>query len=72
MSSRSLSVSQFVSTAEAATIIGCTDGRVRQMVRAGDITGVVRMSPRVVLIPRKQAEKIRDNPPLRSIRRHSA
>lgn len=65
-------LSKYISTSEAAEIIGVTDGRVRQMIRAGDIPGVIQLSPRATLIPRKQAEKLRDNPPLRSSRRVSA
>jgi len=56
------SVANFVTTTQAAKIIGCTDSRVRQLVRAGMINGVVKVGPRAVLIPRKEAEKLRDHP----------
>jgi excisionase family DNA binding protein len=55
-------VADFITTTQAAAIIGCTDSRVRQLVRAGMIPGVVKAGPRAVLIPRRQAEKLRDHP----------
>lgn len=49
-------VSKFVSVSTAATIIGCTDGRVRQLLRSGELPGE-KLGERLWLIRRKDAEK---------------
>jgi excisionase family DNA binding protein len=48
--------SKFVTVEAAAELIGCTDGRVRQLLRNGDLPGE-KLSERVWLILRKDAEK---------------
>jgi excisionase family DNA binding protein len=55
-------VGQFVSVSEAAEILGCTDGRIRQMLRAGEIEGI-KLNERAWAIPKKAAEKAAKNTP---------
>jgi excisionase family DNA binding protein len=52
----------FLTVAQAAEVIGCTEGRVRQLIREGKISGIQELSERIRLIPRSQAEKLRDIP----------
>lgn len=56
-------VQDFVNVQEAAAIIGCTDGRIRQMLLDGTMQGV-KANERAWLIPRKivdrEARKRRD------------
>lgn len=47
---------------EAATIIGCTEGRVRQMLRDGTISGK-KANERAWLIPKSEANRIADSQP---------
>lgn len=54
-------VADMLTTTQAAKIIGCTDSRVRQLVRAGLIPHV-KVGPRAVLISQQEAEKMRDKP----------
>lgn len=51
----------FINVEEAAKIIGCTPGRVHQLLRSGDIPGQ-KLSERAWVILRKDAEKIAANP----------
>ena len=57
-----VAIQGYVSAQEAAEIIGCTDGRVRQMVRSGEIKGAVRAGKWAYLIPVTEAERIKDAP----------
>lgn len=52
----------YYGVADAAETIGCTVGRMRQLIRAGDID-YVEVSPRVCLIPEAEVERLRDNKP---------
>lgn len=49
-------IADYVSPAEAASIIGCTDGRVYQMLRDRDFRDLIPIGKRV-LISRKEAER---------------
>jgi len=53
--------SVFVSAEEAADIMGCTAGRVRQMLRAGDLEGH-KVSERAWIVNRESAEKHAEKP----------
>lgn len=53
---------EYLNTQEAAEVIGVTDGNVRQMLRDGRIKGK-KLGPRAWAIPRKEAIRVRDNPP---------
>lgn len=50
----------FLTVAQAAAVIGCTDGRVRQLIRDKVIKGVQELSERIRLVPKSEAEKVRD------------
>lgn len=54
-----MTVEQFVNAREAAAIIGCTDGRVRQLLLSGELEGV-KANERAWLILRCEAERMRD------------
>ncbi len=47
---------------EAAVVIGVTTGRVRQMLLDGTLKGI-KANRRAWLVPKKEAEKLRDNRP---------
>jgi hypothetical protein len=47
------------SVAEAATIIGCTEGRVRQLLRSQEMRGI-KVNERAWLVEVKDAERVRD------------
>lgn len=47
---------------DAAKVIGCSVGRLHQLIRNDEVSGVVRFGPRQIVIPRKAVEAIRDNP----------
>ena len=49
-----------LSVAEAAEVIGCTDGRVRQLLGEGRIEGE-KIGERVWVVSRKSAENYRDS-----------
>ena len=49
-------------TKQAAAFIGCTPNRVRQLVRANKIKGIVDYGQRAQLIPEPSAKQIRDKP----------
>lgn len=51
----------FLTPTEAATVIGCTDGRVRQLLRDGKLIGQ-KIGERMWLIPADEARKMRDLP----------
>ena len=55
-------VGQFVSVNEAAHILGCTDGRIRQMLREGILDGL-KLNAKAWAIPRKAVEKAAKNTP---------
>ena len=48
---------QFVTLREAAEMVNLTTGRLRQMLRAGELTGQ-KAGPRLWIIPRREAEKL--------------
>lgn len=50
-------VSDFLNVAEAAEIIGCTDSRVRQMLRNGILSGM-KANERAWLIPSEEAKRV--------------
>lgn len=54
--------SDYVSPTAAAKIIGCTDGRVYQMLRAGVFRDKIPVGERRVLIARREVEKIANSP----------
>jgi len=49
-------IDRFCSVEEAAEIIGCTDGRVRQLLRAGELDGK-KVSERAWVVVRASAVK---------------
>ena len=51
----------FVSVDEAAEIMGCTTGRVRQMLRSGDLEGH-KVSERAWIVNRVSAENNAEKP----------
>ena len=51
---------EYVSTQEAATIIGVTVGRVSQLRRSGELRAI-QVDNRTWLIPRGEAEKVAKN-----------
>lgn len=56
-----MDIAEFVNVEEAADIIGCTGGRIRQMLtREKCIGGAVKINQRAWLIPRQEAERLRD------------
>lgn len=57
-----VAIQGYVSTQEAAEIIGCTDARVRQLVKGRAIKGAIRVGQRMFLIPATEAERIKENP----------
>lgn len=57
----SMSFNDFFTTTEAAAFIGCSDGRVRQLIRDGEIDAE-KAGPRMWLISKDEAEKIKKNP----------
>ena len=55
-------ISDYVRPPRAAEIIGCTPGRVYQMLRAGDFSDTIKVDESTTLISRREAEKIAQNP----------
>lgn len=51
---------KFLSVEEAANYIGCTSGRVRQMLRNGDIQGQ-KVHERSWIVPESEAAKVKEN-----------
>lgn len=49
-------VGQFISVTEAAVILGCTPGRVRQMLRADDLPGM-KLNEKAWALRRSDVEK---------------
>jgi excisionase family DNA binding protein len=47
---------------EAAAVVGCTPGRIRQMLGDGTLKGI-KANGRAWLVPKKEAEKLRDHRP---------
>jgi hypothetical protein len=54
-----MALENYVNVQEAAAIIGCTDGRVRQMLLDGKMIGV-KANERAWMIDKTEAERIRD------------
>jgi hypothetical protein len=46
----------------AADYMGCTDSRIRQLVKSG-VLSVIEISPRIRLVPEGELKKDRENPP---------
>jgi hypothetical protein len=61
MSTMSLPAKPFVSVAEAAEIIGCSPGRVRQLLIDGTLTGQ-KLNERAWAVERKSAEAFAKTP----------
>ena len=61
---RMVDLAEFVQPKQAAVIIGCTDGRVYQMLREGDFEekDLIRFGEKPRLIRRKAVEKIANEP----------
>lgn len=55
-------IHDYISVPTAAEIIGCTEGRVRQLIYSGDIDAV-KANEKAWLVLRKSAEKRAKNPP---------
>jgi excisionase family DNA binding protein len=58
----SVAIQGYLTTQEAAEFIGCTDSRIRQMVRAKELRGIVQVGKKTYLIPTSEAERVRENP----------
>jgi len=58
----SVPTSSFVSVQEAADLIGITDGRVRQLLRSGELRGH-KVNERAWIIPMDEVERFRKLPP---------
>lgn len=54
-------IDEYVTVADAAKIIGCTVGRVRQLIYAGKLTAR-KISANAWLVLRSTAAKVADNP----------
>lgn len=54
-------LNDYLAPTDAAQLIGCTPGRVYQMLRNGDFSDVVRFGKRC-LIGRKEAQKVANTP----------
>ncbi len=52
----------YISPATAADLIGCTKGRVYQMLRGGDFNDLIPVGKNRYLISRKEIEKVAKNP----------
>lgn len=61
-------LSEFCNVADAAKIIGCTDGRVRQLLLAGELRGR-KINDRAWLVEIADAERVRDIEPGRGMPR---
>ena len=48
---------QFLALKDAAELVGLTTGRLRQMLRAGELVGE-KLAPRLWVIPRHEVEKL--------------
>jgi hypothetical protein len=55
-------LADYVEPAKAAEIIGCTDGRVYQKLRAGEFSDVIPIGKNRFLIARRECEKMAKNP----------
>lgn len=55
-------LSDYVNPAEAAEIIGCTDGRIYQLLRAGEFKRRIPIGKRSYLLLRKDCERIAKTP----------
>lgn len=55
-------LSDYLTTQQAATAIGCTDSLVRRLRREGEFPGAIQFSDRVFLFPKKEVEKIAKAP----------
>jgi excisionase family DNA binding protein len=52
---------RFLTVAEVASLVGMTDGRIRQLLRDGKIVGQ-KISPQLWLIPTSEIEKLKIPP----------
>jgi hypothetical protein len=55
-------IADYVSPSDAAGIIGCTDGRIYQMLRDKEFRNLLPIGKNRVMILRKEAEKIASSP----------
>jgi hypothetical protein len=55
-------LADYVSPSKAADLVGCTKGRIYQMLRGGEFRDLIPVGKRSVLIGRKEVEKIANNP----------
>lgn len=55
-------IGDYLNVVEAANIIGCSPGRVRQLLRADELKGV-KANEKAWLIPRKEAERMAEYQP---------
>jgi excisionase family DNA binding protein len=61
MSTMHLPRLEYLTVQQAAEVIGCTGGRVRQMLLAGELQGV-KFNARAWMIPKKSAAKMARTP----------
>lgn len=55
-------LSDYVRPFEAATIVGCTVGRIHQMTRDGEFRDLLPVGKNRVLISKKEVEKVAKSP----------
>lgn len=55
-------IADYVNPPDAAEIVGCTKGRIYQMLRDGDFTDLLQISEKRFMIGRKEVEKVAKNP----------
>lgn len=55
-------LADYVTPPEAAEIIGCTKGRVYQMLRGGEFNDLLKFGKRNFLISKKEAQKVASSP----------
>ena len=56
-----MAVGEFLSVNDAAEAIGCTSGRVRQLLIAGEMRGD-KLNERAWIIPKSEVERFQDKP----------
>lgn len=55
-------IADYVEPVKAADMIGCTSGRVYQMLRNAEFRGLLPIGKNRFLIPRKEVERVAKNP----------
>ena len=56
-----MTVGEFMSVNDAAVVIGCTAGRIRQLLLAGDMLGE-KLNERAWIIPKSEVQRFKKKP----------